>query len=217
MTQVKETTEKKQEERDEEKEEDVKKTRRAAEEEDEATDAVLNHVIVERFNWSGARSTLRWREDEINQAERWDTRGRRVGPRGVTKEVREGRTAFVRVATWIRRSRGLTEEDRCEGGRCFCPTSNTFQDGNVLAKFLRNGHSTHSPGARARTHGPRIQAQIRAIGGRQKESERQRKRETRRRRRRRRMKRKSEKEIPIRLASVAGPLLSYVGDEKAQL
>lgn len=29
-------------------------TRRAEEEEDEAADAVLNHVIVERFNWSGA-------------------------------------------------------------------------------------------------------------------------------------------------------------------
>lgn len=50
-------------------------TRRAAEEEDEAADAVLNHVIVERFNWSGARFTLRWREDEINQVERWDTGG----------------------------------------------------------------------------------------------------------------------------------------------
>jgi len=47
--------------------------RRAEEEKDEAADAVLNHVIVERFNWSEARSTLRWREDEINQAERWDT------------------------------------------------------------------------------------------------------------------------------------------------
>lgn len=28
-----------------------------------------NHVIVERFNWSGARSTPRWREDEINGEE----------------------------------------------------------------------------------------------------------------------------------------------------
>lgn len=54
-------------------------TRRAAEEKDEA---VLNHVIVERFNWSGARSTLRWREDEINQAERWDTGGTRGWMRG---------------------------------------------------------------------------------------------------------------------------------------
>lgn len=40
--------------------------RRAEEEEDEAADTALNHVIVERFNWSGARSTLHWREDEIN-------------------------------------------------------------------------------------------------------------------------------------------------------
>lgn len=67
------TTERRQKEKD--KEEDAKKRRRAAEEEDEAADAVLNHVIVERFNWSGARFTLRWREDEINQAERWDTGG----------------------------------------------------------------------------------------------------------------------------------------------
>lgn len=60
--------------------------------------------------------------------------GETSGAEGVTDGVREGRTAFVRVATWIRRSRGRTEEDRCEGGRCFCPTSNTFQDGNVLAR-----------------------------------------------------------------------------------
>lgn len=57
-------------------------TRRTAEEEDEAADAVLNHVIVERFNWSGTRFTLRWREDEINQAERWDTGGTREWMRG---------------------------------------------------------------------------------------------------------------------------------------
>ena len=97
-----------------------------------------------------------------------------MGPRGVTDGVREGRTEFVRVATWIRRLRGRIEEDRCEGGRCFCPTSNTFQDGNVLARFLRNGHSTHSPGARARTHDPRIQTRIRAVGGQREKCERER-------------------------------------------
>lgn len=120
-----------------------------------------NHVIVERFNWSGARYALRWREDEITREERGIQRGTR-GTEGVTGEVREERTAFVRVATWIRRRSRGTEEERCEGGRCFCPTSNTFQDGNVLARFLRNDHSTHSPGARARTHGPRIQTRTRA-------------------------------------------------------
>lgn len=149
-----------------------------------------------------------------------------MGTKGAAEGIRERRTAFVRVATWIRRSRGRTKEDRCEGGRCFCPTSNTFQDGNVFARFLRNGHSTHSPGARARTHGPRIQTRIRDRGatGRERERKRlggqrakERERERRWRRRSTGTKRKSEKEIPIRLASVAGPLLSYVGDEKAQL
>lgn len=39
------------------------------EEEDVAADAALNHVIVERFNWSKARSVPRWREDEITGLE----------------------------------------------------------------------------------------------------------------------------------------------------
>lgn len=167
-----------------------------------------------------------------------DKPSRKVGHRGdegVDEGVREGRTAFVRVATWIRRSRGRTEEDRCEGGRCFCPTSNTFQDGNVLARFLRNGQlDALSWGTRAHartTHAYRRVSARRGATGRERERERERKRrgqrtkerackrdrERRRRRRRRRTKRKSEKEIPIRLDSVAGPLLSYVGDEKAQL
>lgn len=75
----------------------------------------------------------------------------------------------ARAARSLGLQRGLDDrevvrevEDRCEGGRCFCPTNNTFQDGNVLARFLRNGHSTHSLGARARTYGPRIQPRTRA-------------------------------------------------------
>lgn len=116
---------------------------------------MLNHVIVERFNWSGARSTQRWREDEITRKGGKNTRKTVGWSEGWGK----GEQWFVRVATWIRRSRGRTHSRRGpsgEGGRCFCPTSNTFQDGNVLVRFLRNGHSTHSLGARARTHGPRI-------------------------------------------------------------
>lgn len=63
---------------------------------------MLNHVIVERFNWSGARYALRWREDEITREEKGIQRGTK-GTEGMTGEVREERTAFVRVATWIRR------------------------------------------------------------------------------------------------------------------
>lgn len=101
--------------------------------------------------------------------------------------MREGRAAFVRVAMWIRRSRGRTVKDRCEGGRCFCPTSNTFSGWKRTRGALSLGTATRRTllGARARMHDPRIQARTsrrvgterEAAGGEREQENRRKKRE----------------------------------------
>lgn len=76
----------------------TKRTRREREEpeeEEEAADAALNHVIVERFNWSKARSVLRWREDEITGREgKGDEREREWAEGDYRRD--EGRASGIR-------------------------------------------------------------------------------------------------------------------------
>lgn len=55
-----------------------------------------NHVIVERFNWSGARSAPRWREDEITGQEGGLHRGGAPGGKEQDWRGEEGRERRVR-------------------------------------------------------------------------------------------------------------------------
>lgn len=67
----------------------------------------MNHVIAARFNWSGVRSAVRWREDERQT--------------GREKEGKGERRGFVRVATRIRQSRGCTRRTVARAGAASAP------------------------------------------------------------------------------------------------